>query len=71
MSLGLGLLRAQLRPGETSWERAYLDTVEIAVAAERFGYTSIWTSEHHFVDNGYMPSLMVVGAALAQATSQI
>jgi len=71
MSLGFGLLSAQLRPGETSWERAYRDTVEIAEPAERFGYASIWTSEHHFVDDGYMPSLMVVGAALTQATETI
>ena len=71
MPLGLGLLSAQLRPGETDWTRTYDDTVRLAVEAERLGFASVWTTEHHFVDDGYMPSLLVVSAALAQATARI
>src|SRR5258707_8561587 len=71
MSIGFGLLSAQLRPTETDWTRAYDDTVRLAVEAERLGFSSVWTTEHHFVDDGYMPSLLVVSAALAQATSRI
>jgi probable F420-dependent oxidoreductase len=71
MSLGFGLLSAQLRPGETDWSRAYDETIRVGRTAEDLGFSSIWTTEHHFVDDGYMPSLAVVSAAIAAATSRI
>jgi probable F420-dependent oxidoreductase len=71
MSLGFGLLSAQLRPGETDWDRAYDDTIRLAVEAERLGFGSVWTTEHHFVDDGYMPSLAVVSSAIAAATQDV
>jgi probable F420-dependent oxidoreductase len=71
MGLGFGLLSAQLRPGETDWTRTYDETIRLAVEAERLGFASVWTSEHHFVDDGYMPSLLVVSAGIAQATSRV
>lgn len=71
MSLGFGLLSAQAHPGEQDWSRAYEETISLAVEAERLGFASVWTTEHHFVDDGYMPSLAVVSGAIAAATSAV
>lgn len=72
MRLGYGLLTAQHHPDDhRSDVEIYREVMELAVEAERLGFDSVWTSEHHFVDDGYMPSQLPVLAAIAARTNRI
>lgn len=72
MRLGYGLLTCQRHPDEQRPDAAlYAEAVDLAVRAEVLGFDSVWTSEHHFVDDGYMSSQLAVLAAIAARTSRI
>lgn len=51
-------------------ERLYAQTIEQMVFAEQLSFESIWVSEHHFVDDGYCPSLFTVAAHVAARTTR-
>jgi alkanesulfonate monooxygenase SsuD/methylene tetrahydromethanopterin reductase-like flavin-dependent oxidoreductase (luciferase family) len=53
------------------FEELYRDTVAQAVEAEKLGYESVWLTEHHFVDDGYAPSPLVIAAAIAAQTTRL
>ncbi|MGH2586459.1 MAG: LLM class flavin-dependent oxidoreductase [Dehalococcoidia bacterium] len=52
-------------------ERLYAQTIEQMVYAEQLGFDSVWISEHHFLDDGYCPSLLAVAANVAARTSRV
>jgi probable F420-dependent oxidoreductase len=72
MNLGYGLITCQRTPGDArTAPDLYREALELAQACEAAGLDSVWTSEHHFFDDDYMPSLLVTSAAIAAVTRQI
>lgn len=72
MQLGVGPFTCQRPPFDNrSMGRIYADMLELARTADRVGLDSIWVSEHHFVDDGYMSGPLPALAAIAAATTQI
>jgi alkanesulfonate monooxygenase SsuD/methylene tetrahydromethanopterin reductase-like flavin-dependent oxidoreductase (luciferase family) len=70
--LGFGSITCQRHPREArAVTDLYQETLALAEEAERLGYDSIWASEHHFIDDSYLPSLLPLCAALAARTARI
>lgn len=53
------------------WPQLYQETLDQACYAEQLGFSSIWLSEHHFSEEGYLPALTAMLGALAQRTSRV
>lgn len=51
--------------------RFYGEVLDQIVAVEELGYDYVLLTEHHFVADGYLPSLMPMLGAIAQRTSRI
>jgi alkanesulfonate monooxygenase SsuD/methylene tetrahydromethanopterin reductase-like flavin-dependent oxidoreductase (luciferase family) len=50
------------------WSRLYGFTLEMCEEAERLGCASVWLSEHHLFDDGYLPAPLTFAAAVAART---
>lgn len=72
MRWGIGLYTGQHAPGASgSVAAAYAQIVDHAILAESVGIDSIWLSEHHGADDGYLPSLLPVAAAILARTERL
>ena len=72
ISLGYGLVTCQRHPDhDEGWTPLYAEALELAATAEEVGLDSIWVSEHHFVDDGHLPSLLVLLGAMAARTTRV
>lgn len=53
------------------WPDLYRGLIDQALLAEQLGFESIWLSEHHFTDDGYLPAISAMLGALAARTSVV
>ena len=44
----------------------YARTLDQIASAEALGFDSVWTAEHHFTDDGYLPSTLCSWLAAAR-----
>jgi len=73
MALRFGVLWPFRNPefARVPWEQLYRQHLDLIVDSEALGFDDAWLTEHHFVDDGYSPSLHAIGAAAAARTSRI
>jgi alkanesulfonate monooxygenase SsuD/methylene tetrahydromethanopterin reductase-like flavin-dependent oxidoreductase (luciferase family) len=69
---GVGDFSGQ-RPPDSTVDHAqlYAELLDQAEVIESVGLDSMWLSEHHFADDGYMPSVLPLCAALLARTRRI
>lgn len=53
------------------WTDVYASALELVSEAEGLGADTVWLSEHHLFDDGYLPQPLMFAAALAARTSKI
>jgi alkanesulfonate monooxygenase SsuD/methylene tetrahydromethanopterin reductase-like flavin-dependent oxidoreductase (luciferase family) len=53
------------------WRDHYARSLEWMQEAERLGIDSIWLTEHHFFDDGYLPQPLTMAAAVAARTKRV
>ncbi len=53
------------------WEQLYRSHVDLIVDSERLGFDHAWLTEHHFIEDGYSPSVFPIGGAVAARTTRI
>jgi alkanesulfonate monooxygenase SsuD/methylene tetrahydromethanopterin reductase-like flavin-dependent oxidoreductase (luciferase family) len=53
------------------WAEHYARTLDRIAEGERLGVESVWVTEHHFFEDGYLPQPLTMAAAIAGRTSRV
>jgi probable F420-dependent oxidoreductase len=70
--IGVGLFTGQIPAwSDRTFHREYRDYLRLVRLVESEGLDSAWVSEHHFSEDGYLPSLACMLAAFAAVTERI
>jgi probable F420-dependent oxidoreductase len=72
LKIGVGLFTGQVPAGSNrTFHQEYSDYLDLVRRVEDTGLDAAWVSEHHFSEDGYLPSLVPMLAAFAAVTSRI
>ena len=73
MNLRFGVLWPFRNPSHNKvpWEHLYKSHLDLIADSEAMGFEDAWLTEHHFVDDGYSPSLLPIAAAVSQRTTRM
>ena len=72
MKFGVGYYTMQSIPQKPRpYRELYAEMLEEISVADQMGFDSAWLSEHHFLEDGYCPSLLLTAAAIAAKTKNI
>jgi probable F420-dependent oxidoreductase len=52
-------------------DRLYGEILDQIAWGENNGFDDVWLSEHHFIEDGYLPSILPIAAAIAARTKRI
>jgi alkanesulfonate monooxygenase SsuD/methylene tetrahydromethanopterin reductase-like flavin-dependent oxidoreductase (luciferase family) len=71
--IGFGVLYDFRNPPSSglSFPELYERTLDQIKLVDALGYDHVWLTEHHFVDDGYLPSPLVVSGAIAAVTKKV
>ena len=58
-------------PWRRPWSDLYDDVLKQIELVEELGFDQVWLTEHHFAEDGYLPSLFPVAAAIASRTQSL
>tara|TARA_B100000686_G_scaffold350793_1_gene447747 strand:+ start:333 stop:1343 length:1011 start_codon:yes stop_codon:yes gene_type:complete len=59
------------KPTKRSFESLYASSLDQIAWAETLGYDSVWLTEHHFCEDGYAPSPLIIAAAIGERTKKM
>ena len=72
MKFGIGPFSMRKHPeNPSSHSEIYRQTLEQVKLAEEINFDSEWISEHHFLQDGFCPSPLIVASAMAATTKRI
>lgn len=52
-------------------DRLYAETLDQIAWGDDHGFDDVWLSKHHFIEDGYLPSILPLAAAIAARTKRI